>query len=121
MPRNMSFMLTAQQIKDRTKTVTRRLGWKMLKPGDILNACKKCMGLKKGEKIEKFCQIRILNTRWEPLEAITKEECIKEGFPEMEPKDFIAMFTVHNKCKETDLVNRIEFEYITTACVVGRR
>jgi len=28
MPRNMSFMLTTEQIKNRTKTVTRRLGWK---------------------------------------------------------------------------------------------
>ena len=43
-------MLTKEQILARTKTVTRRLGWWFLKPGDVVWACEKCMGLKKGEK-----------------------------------------------------------------------
>lgn len=41
MPRNMSFALTTDQVKDRVKTVTRRNGWWFLKPGDIVNAVKK--------------------------------------------------------------------------------
>jgi len=35
-------------------------------------------GLKKGEKIEKICQLKILNTRREHLSEITKDDCIKE-------------------------------------------
>lgn len=34
MPRNMSFALTTSQIRDRSKTVTRRFGWWFLVPGD---------------------------------------------------------------------------------------
>jgi hypothetical protein len=30
----MSFMLTIDQVKNKTKTVTRRTGWTFLKPGD---------------------------------------------------------------------------------------
>jgi len=36
MPRNISFALTTQQVRNRTKTVTRRAGWLFLKAGDIL-------------------------------------------------------------------------------------
>jgi len=46
MPRNISFALTTKQIRNRSKTVTRRLGWLHIKKGDVLNACVKCMGLK---------------------------------------------------------------------------
>ena len=34
--RSMSFMLTTQQIRDRTKSVTRRTGWADLQPGTLL-------------------------------------------------------------------------------------
>ena len=110
--RNMSFFLTTEQIRDKTKTVTRRFGWWNLKMGTIINACVKCQGLKKGEKIEKICRIRILNTRREPLDEITKDECIKEGFPDYEPDDFIKMIVNHYKCKPYNIINRIEFEYV---------
>lgn len=110
--RNMSFMLTTEQIRNQTKTVTRRLGWKFLKEGDIVNACVKCQGLKKGEKIEKICQLRVTSVRREWLEWISKGECVKEGFPDMEPVEFIDMFCEHMKCKPFDFVNRIEFEYV---------
>ncbi len=52
--RNMSFMLTTQQMQDRTKDVTRRVGWWFLKPGDVIMAVEKGMGLKKGEKIKRM-------------------------------------------------------------------
>jgi hypothetical protein len=113
MPRNMSFMLTTEQVRNRTKTVTRRTGWSFLKPGDIVNAVEKGMGIKKGQKVTRICQIRIKSIRWgEPLYYITKDECIKEGFHEMEPDDFIDMFIRHNKVWAGCPVNRIEFEYI---------
>ena len=112
MPRNMSFMLTTDQVRNKTKTVTRRLGWWFLKPGDILNACVQCQGIKKGEKIEKICQIRIVKTVKESLFWVFDDDCVKEGFPEMISEDFIKMFCKEMKCDSSIKVNRIEFEYI---------
>jgi hypothetical protein len=112
MPRNMSFLLTTDQIKNQTKTVTRRLGWTFLKPGDIIMACVKCMGFKKGEHIERLGQIKVVNVRREPLNSITKLEVTKEGFPEESPDGFIHMFCQHMKCLPTQTVTRIEFSYL---------
>ena len=113
MPRNMSFMLTTEQVRKRSKTVTRRLGWNFLNPGDIVNAVEQCRGLKKGEKVKRICRIRIKSIRWgEPLYQITKDECSKEGFPEMSPDEFIDMFIHYNKVWAMCPVNRIEFEYV---------
>lgn len=112
MPSNISFMLTRQQVYNRTKRVTRRLGWKKLKVGQILNACEKCQGIKPGERIVRICQIRVLDTRWEPLNQITQEDVILEGFPEMTPEQFVAFFCEANKCQPDEPVNRIEFEYL---------
>ncbi len=108
----MSFMLTTEQVRTKTKTVTRRLGWWFLKPGDILNACVQCQGIKKGEKIEKICQIRVVALQTEPLWWIKDEECVKEGFPDYTRGDFIEMFCKEMKCDSSKIVNRIEFEYI---------
>ncbi|MBL3601592.1 MAG: HNH endonuclease [gamma proteobacterium endosymbiont of Lamellibrachia anaximandri] len=100
MPRNMSFALTTDQFKARTKTVTRRLGWGFLKPGDTVMGCRKCMGLKPGEKLERLGLIRILNVRREPLSRMFTEhtyglmETTKEGFPEMGTLDFIDMLAL---------------------------
>jgi hypothetical protein len=112
MPRNMSFFLTQDQIRSRTKTVTRRIGWDFLRPGEIVNACEKCQGLGKGEKIVKICQVRILHVREELLCNMPPLDCKKEGFPEMDTSDFIEMFMREMKCGITTVVNRIEFEYI---------
>lgn len=113
MPRNISFAMTTQQIKDRTKTVTRRYGWLFLKPGDILNGVEKAMGLKKGEKIKRLCQIRVLSVRQEPLHAITQEDVIKEGFPHWTKAEFIQMIVDHYNVHPNELINRIEFEYVS--------
>ena len=107
----MSFMLTKEQIRKEQKTVTRRLGWWFLKPGDVVWACEKCMGLKKGEKVKRICLIEIVDTHPERLAAITQEECAKEGFPNMTPARFIETFTEFNRCKPDTIVNRIKFKY----------
>jgi hypothetical protein len=115
MPRNMSFSLTTDQIRSQKKTVTRRLGWRFLKPGDIINACEKCMGLKKGEKVKKICQIRVKYVRTEALESICfyfPEETAREGFPELSRLGFMSMFCKHNHCDPSTIVTRIEFEYV---------
>lgn len=110
MPRGMSFWMTKQQIRDEIKDVTRRLGWKFLTPGDIVNAMEKCQGLKKGEKQVLIYQIRIISIRFEALNEITKEECVREGFPDMTPGEFVEMFCKANGCSPCAPVNRIEFK-----------
>jgi hypothetical protein len=101
-------------MEERTKTVTRRLGWKKLKRREYLLAVEKCMGLKKGEKHIEICTIKVISTRPQPLSLkyITQEECNKEGFPELTPQQFIDMFCKHNRCKPEDCVNRIEFYFV---------
>jgi len=124
MPRNISFSLTTDQIKDQTKTVTRRKGWwkdtrgrRLLKEGDILNACVKCMGLRPGESIERICQIRVVDVRRERLSKMCQigygwPEAEREGFPEMTGTQFVAMFCQKMGGKPDQEVTRIEFEYV---------
>lgn len=112
MPRNMSFQKTKRQMYERTKFVTRRLGWAGLRPGEIINAAEQCQGLKRGSRITIICQIRILEVRSEQLSMMTKAECVLEGFPEMEPVEFVKMFAEFNRCDENAPVNRIAFEFI---------
>ena len=109
----MSFFLTTDQIKNRTKTVTRRLGWKCAKPGMLVQAVKKCQGLKPGEKIEKLAVIRIVSVDREKLyDIMTSAECEREGFPWMKPDQFIKMFCKEMKCEPDAYINRIEFVYV---------
>lgn len=110
--RNMSFTLTQQQIREGTKTVTRRLGWWFLKPGDRIMACEKCQGLGKGGKIVKIREIEVVSVRTMSLDLVHKEDVIKEGFPAMSSKEFREMFCLHMKCGVSDFVNRIEFKYV---------
>jgi hypothetical protein len=107
----MSFAITTEQIKARTKDVTRRLGWTFLKPGDVLNAVNKSMGLKKGEKPEVYCQIRAVSVHQEPLCWITEEEVAREGYPGQTPEFFIDKFCKAMKCPPEQTVTRIEFAY----------
>ena len=112
MPRNISFAMTTDQVIARKKDITRRFGWHFLKAGDRLNGVKKAMGLKKGEKIERLCQIEVVSVRLEPLNAITQDDVIREGFPDWTPQDFIDFLVKHYKCDPAKPVNRIEFKYI---------
>lgn len=120
--RNMSFMLTEQQIRNQTKFVTRRLGWRKLKAGHIFQPVLKGMGLKKGEKIVKLggpCVV--VGTRFEWLSRIVdssnkeygKKEMILEGFPEMSPEEFVEMFCrSHKGCRPGSEITRIEFKFL---------
>lgn len=116
--RNMSFMLTTEQIRNRTKTVTRRIGWLHLKPGDRIAACRKCMGLKKGEKIERIAELRVVSVRQERLERMLDDglygmtECVNEGFPDIDRRRLRRLLLPKHKgvYPETP-ITRIEFEY----------
>lgn len=110
--RSMSFMLTTPQVRARRKWVTRRIGWRGLKPGDLLRAVVKCCGLRKGEHQEPLAVIRVLSRRSERLDEITAADCEAEGFPELTPAQFVAMFCEAMVCQPSTLVQRIEFEYV---------
>lgn len=120
----MSFALTIEQVLNRTKTVTRRLGWLNLKAGDEIRAVKKCMGLRPGEKVEPLAVLRVVSARREPLRKMTDDldygfaECIREGFGTHQayrwPSEFVRMFCdTHKGCVPDADVTRIEFEHVS--------
>ena len=113
--RNMSFSMTTDAAWAKTKTVTRRLGWWNLKPGDLVQQVEKAQGLKKGERVVPIHVIRIVSSRPEPLDAIARygsDELDREGFPGQSPAEFVELFMRHNKVGPRAEVNRIEFEYV---------
>ena len=111
--RNMSFALMTEQFSARTKTVTRRLGWQFLRPGDYVRGVRKAMGLKKGEAIESLGVIRIVKVSREELRAITPEDVVKEGFPDWTPERFVMMLLAHYpKIGRGTIFTRIEFEHV---------
>ncbi len=112
--RNISCYYTQKQIREGDKFVTRRLGWKFLKVGDLIRPIVKGQGLKKGEKIEVIRgPLRVVSVRREFLDQIIFEEngTANEGFPELTLEDFIKRFCKHMKCTPKTLITRIEFEY----------
>lgn len=100
--RLMSFALTTAQLLDGTKTVTRRVGWAGLRPGDRLLAVRKAMGLRKGESPEVLAEVEVVTVRRERLDAIAPSDCIAEGFPDKTPEEFVAMFCAHMSIVEPD-------------------
>lgn len=112
MPRLISFAMTTEQVRKKTKTVTRRVGWLDLKPGEILQAVEKAQGLKSGEKVKRLCLIRVKKVTRVRLRHITKREVEREGFPGMSPEEFVRFFCEGHKCAPGDKVTRIEFEYL---------
>lgn len=115
--RNMSFMLTTDQVRAKTKTVTRRMGWKNLKPGTLLQPVVKGQGLKKGEQVETIGgPIRVVRVDRVILNQITPQDVYREGFPQMTREQFIKMFKQsHRGCRSGSVVSRIQFEYVEEA------
>ena len=98
---------------DRSKTVTRRLGWRFLKPGDRLTLCRKVMGRRKGEPLVR-----------EYLAHISWADVVAEGFGPnsdrpMTPGEFFSFFAVtHKGCTADTIVTRIEWRYLEVpACI----
>lgn len=110
--RNMSFSMTVPQFLAGTKDVTRRKGWRNLKAGDRVRAVRKCMGLKKGEKVEALGVIEVVNVWREKLFHCTDDEARREGYPELSGYDFALKFCRAMGCKMTDEVTRIEFRKV---------
>jgi hypothetical protein len=112
MSRLMSVALTEQQVRDRVKTVTRRLGWKTLKPGMRLTLCRKVMGRRHGEPLVRICDVEIVSVRRERLDAIAAEDVAAEGFAGQTPAEFVAFFCEHMRCDPSSEVTRIEWRYL---------
>ena len=115
MPRSMSFSKTTAQVRARTKTVTRRLGWRWLQVGTLLWAVEKGRGLKKGERVKRLALIRVVGVNVEPLQEITLRDVIREGFPGWTPADFVRRFCEWSRVTPEHPVTVIKFEYVKAA------
>ncbi|WP_245668478.1 hypothetical protein [Nocardia xishanensis] len=105
--------MTEDQVRARTKTVTRRTGWTMLRPGDPLTLCRKVMGRRPGDPLVRIAAVEVVSTRREPLSAITTEDLAAEGFSKMDAAEFIAFFcATHRGCRPDTIVTRIEWRYV---------
>ena len=93
--RRMSFFLTTAQVLRQEKTVTRRgvVTWTALKAGDKLVAIEKGQGLKAGDGHTVLALLEVVSVRVEPLDAITADDCAREGFPGITPAEFVTFFT----------------------------
>lgn len=112
MARLMSVALTTDQVRSREKTVTRRVGWRMLKPGDLITLCPKVRGRRAGEPLERIVTVEVVSTRREQLNEITPDDVVAEGFPEMTPAEFVQFFTLtHGGVTPQTEVTRIQWTY----------
>lgn len=132
MPRLMSFAKTVEQIRDRTKTVTRRDSewWnEVLEKGTILKAVSKSPFA--GDGYEELGLIEVVRVFREPLHALAncsadmdrwgncdeceeaaRKEADREGFPGMSGQEFVDFFCDEMGCTPDTVVTRIEFEYL---------
>jgi hypothetical protein len=120
MARLMSVALTEAAVRDRTKTVTRRLGWRFLKVGERLTLCRKVMGRSRPdgtvEPLVRIADVEVVDLRRERLDAITAEDVAREGFAPPRGIDdpalwFVAFFCSHMGCQWDTEVTRIEWRY----------
>lgn len=115
----MSVALTEQAVRGRRKTVTRRLGWANLKPGERLTLCRKVMGRKHRdgtvEPLVRIVDVEVVAVRREPLSSIGPGETALEGFPDMTGGAFVGFFCEHMRCTPDTPVTRIEWRYLDAA------
>ena len=119
----MSVSMTEQAVIERRKTVTRRKGWLMLKPGDRLTLCRKVMGRKPGEPLVRIVDVEVVSVRRERLRALTDDldygcaEVRLEGMtsddPGIFPSVFLDWYFVRaQSMTPDDEVTRIEWRYL---------
>jgi hypothetical protein len=118
MARLMSVSLTEDAVRERRKTVTRRLGWRFLKPGDRLTLCRKVMGRFHRqadgslEPLVRLADVEVVSVRRERLDAITRADVSAEGFPSLTLPQFVDFFCEHMHCEPGTEVTRIEWRYL---------
>jgi hypothetical protein len=112
--KNMSFLATERQILDRSKTVTRRVGWLDAHAGQVVQPIRKGQGIVKGGRVTKLGgPIRFVSVRREQLLHMRPSDLSREGFPDMALPEFIGMFQRLNNLKNPRVrITRIEFVYV---------
>lgn len=120
MARLMSVALTTEQVRRGEKTVTRRAGWQMLRPGDQLTLCPKVRGRRQGEALERIVTVAVVDVRRERFDTITPDDVAAEGFPDMTRTQFVEFFCAsHHGITPCDEVTRIEWSYPRRCRVCG--
>lgn len=113
MPRLMSVALTEQAVVDRRKTVTRRLGWRELEPGDRLTLCRKVQGRKAGDPLVRLAEVEVTSVRRERLEDMPLADLALEGLPEFTAvRQFVEFFCTSMRCEPDVEVTRVEWRYL---------
>ena len=128
MPRLMSVAFTEDAVRERRKTVTRRKGWwvnkagqRIILPGQRLTLCRKVMGRKPGEPLERICDVEVVSVIRAALHYVTVPgELTREGFPELEEwpgsfqggQEFIRRYFEPQGLGWNDDVTRIEWRYL---------
>lgn len=109
--RLMSFAATTEQFRDGSKSVTRRCGWTHARAGQRVLAVEKARAVRVEDRVE-LGIVEFVDVRREPLEAITAEDVVAEGFPGMTPEEFVTMFCRLNRCERNVSVTRIVFRRV---------
>jgi hypothetical protein len=113
MPRLMALSLAERQVRALVKTVTRRLGWRMLRVGDQLTLCRKVMGRRRRWAPRPDRRRRSHLSAPRALDAITVADVTAEGFPQMTPTQFVSFFcAIHQGCEPGTEITRIEWRYL---------
>ncbi len=117
MTRLMAVSLTESQVRDRSKTVTRRMGWRNLRTGERLTLCRKVMGRRRAdghvEPLVRIVDVEVVEVGLERFDAIAPDEVAAEGFPEMTPAEFVEFFCgSHRGCTPDSTITRIKWRYL---------
>jgi hypothetical protein len=119
----MSCSMTVDQVRDRTKTETRRAWWtwKDLQPGEHLLLIEKGMGLPKGAKQVVLAEVEVVGNDSVRMCDISPAEVAAEGFPHMTPDEFVAFWMRGHGLRfgygdggvlRTFVVRRISWRYV---------
>lgn len=103
MPRLMSVAKTPDSVRNRTKTVTRRLGWTFLEPGDVLTLCP-------ADVIAEGVPVEVFDVR----------EVLDDGTEQPPPWEWVRWFADEMGCGFDTVVTRIEFRYLDDGGEVDR-
>lgn len=99
---------------------TDKHGRRILHEGDRLTLCEKVQGRKPGEPLVRICDVEVVSVRRESLWFLTRghgpsgrEEVAREGFPGMDPAEFVRRFFVDAQgMSPDDEVTRIQWRYL---------
>jgi len=113
----MGVTLTEDAVRQRRKTVTRRMGWRNLAVGDRLTLCLKVQGRRRQdgtvEPLVRLAEVQVVSVRREQLASgLTVAEVEREGFPGWDPDRFVRFFCQAMSCEPDAEVTRIEWRYL---------